>query len=81
MDGRELYRQLVQEGGYIYMCGNDAVSDGVYKSLKAIMQDHGNMTEKEAEDFIGKLKVKNNDLSVFFCYRITVYLFNIFTSL
>ncbi|XP_069987002.1 nitric oxide synthase, salivary gland-like [Penaeus vannamei] len=56
VDGREVYRQLVVEGGYIYMCGNDVVSEGVHKALRAILQDHGNLTEAEAEDLMARLK-------------------------
>lgn len=59
VDGREVYRQLVVEGGYIYMCGNDVVSEGVHKALRAILQDHGNLTEAEAEDLMARLKVRH----------------------
>lgn len=39
------------------MCGNDKVSEGVHKALTAILQDHGNLTEAEAEDLMARLKV------------------------
>ncbi|KAK7071225.1 hypothetical protein SK128_001682 [Halocaridina rubra] len=57
VNGKVIYKQLVQKDGHIYICGSEDMADGVQQSLMAIFQDFGKHSPEKAQNFIRKMKV------------------------
>lgn len=58
--GKELSKLLVEDGGYLYICGDgNNMAKDVQKSLVQIIVDHNEgMTTDKAEDMIADLKLR-----------------------
>ncbi|XP_068235236.1 nitric oxide synthase, salivary gland-like [Palaemon carinicauda] len=56
LNGKEVYKQLVQKSGHVYICGSESMADGVSESLLSIVQDHGRKTVGQAKNLIQKMK-------------------------
>ncbi len=56
-EGAEIWKWLHDEGGSFYVCGDASrMAKDVDAALHQIAQTHGNMSEKEAEDFYKQMK-------------------------
>jgi len=47
---------LVQQGGYIYVCGSQAMRDDVHRAFVTVFAQHGGMAPQEAEAYIDTLE-------------------------
>ena len=57
--GAELTRFILHEGGYIYICGDgNRMAKDVYSAIKQVLQNHGNLSEEEAEQTLDDLKLR-----------------------
>jgi sulfite reductase (NADPH) flavoprotein alpha-component len=57
--GAELARLILNEGAYIYVCGDgNCMAKDVNSTLLEIFKSHGEMGEAEAADLIATLKIK-----------------------
>ncbi|KAG8222258.1 hypothetical protein J437_LFUL001456 [Ladona fulva] len=54
-----VYRQLVDEGGHFYVCGDCTMAEHVYQTLKQIIQERGAMTDSEVESYMLTLRDEN----------------------
>ncbi|KAG0723990.1 Nitric oxide synthase, salivary gland [Chionoecetes opilio] len=57
--GEQVYRQVVMEKGHFYVCGDCTMAECVYQKLKAIVQDHGNLSDPEVENFMLQMRDEN----------------------
>jgi cytochrome P450/NADPH-cytochrome P450 reductase len=48
--------RLLQEGGYVYVCGSQAMRDGVRDAFVDVAADHGRMPREHAEAFVEELE-------------------------
>jgi hypothetical protein len=62
----EVYRQIVEQDGHIYVCGDVSMASQVNTTVKEIIQRIGNQTIKEARNFVLKLREMN-------CYHEDIY--------
>ena len=57
--GAELARFILHEGGYVYICGDgNSMAKDVYSAIKQVLQDHGALSEDEAEEALDDLKLR-----------------------
>lgn len=56
--GKEVFRQLVEENGHLYVCGSQALSDGVSAAIEHILIDQGQLKPQEAAALLTNLKVR-----------------------
>jgi cytochrome P450/NADPH-cytochrome P450 reductase len=49
--------RLVQTGGYVYVCGSQAMRDGVRDAFLDIVGEHGGMPREHAEAFLEQLEI------------------------
>lgn len=54
---KSLYKQLVEEGGHFYVCGDCTMAEHVFRTLKLIIQEQGNMTSEMVETYMLNLRV------------------------
>ena len=57
--GEEIARFLIKDGGYVYVCGDgNHMAKDVYAAIKQTLQDHGNLTDEQADITLDDLKVR-----------------------
>lgn len=57
--GAELARLILDEGGYVYICGDgNRMAKDVYSAIKQVLRDHGSLSEDEAEETLDDLKLR-----------------------
>ncbi|KAI7789285.1 putative nitric oxide synthase [Triplophysa rosa] len=54
-----VYKQLREEGGHIYVCGDVTMAGDVLKTVQQIFKLHGNMSLEDAGFYISKLRDEN----------------------
>ncbi|XP_067008227.1 nitric oxide synthase, salivary gland [Anabrus simplex] len=54
-----MYQKLVVEGGHFYVCGDCTMAEHVYQTLKAIIQEHGSMSDGDVESYMLKMRDEN----------------------
>ncbi|XP_046390490.1 nitric oxide synthase-like protein isoform X2 [Ischnura elegans] len=54
-----VYRQLVDEGGHFYVCGDCTMAEHVYQTLKQIIQEKGGMSDADVESYMLTLRDEN----------------------
>ncbi|XP_076038427.1 nitric oxide synthase, salivary gland-like [Oratosquilla oratoria] len=57
--GREVYRQIVEEMGHFYVCGDCTMAESVYQKLKAIIKEHGKFSDQEVETLMIQMRDEN----------------------
>lgn len=63
-EAKNLYRQLVLEGGHFYVCGDVTMAEHVLQTLKMIVQSEANMTSEQVENYMLTLRVR----AIFFLF-------------
>lgn len=58
--GEQVYRQVVMEKGHFYVCGDCTMAECVYQKLKAIVQEHGRLSDQEVENFMLQMRVRHD---------------------
>ncbi|KAK8389174.1 hypothetical protein O3P69_020856 [Scylla paramamosain] len=53
---KEVYKELVEEGGHLYVCGSQALSDGVSSALQNILMEQGRLTTQQSAVLLASLK-------------------------
>ena len=57
--GEEIARFLLQDGGYVYVCGDgNSMAKDVYAAIKQTLQDHGKLSEEDADITLDDLKLR-----------------------
>lgn len=57
--GSEVYRQVVEQKGHFYVCGDCTMAECVYQKLKSIVQEHGRLSDQEVENFMLQMRDEN----------------------
>ncbi|XP_069950752.1 nitric oxide synthase-like protein isoform X2 [Cherax quadricarinatus] len=57
--GGYVYKQVVQEKGHFYVCGDCTMAECVYQKLKNIVQEHGRLSDQEVENFMLQMRDEN----------------------
>lgn len=52
-----MYRQVVEQKGHFYVCGDCTMAECVYQKLKSIVQEHGRLSDQEVENFMLQMRV------------------------
>jgi NADPH-ferrihemoprotein reductase len=55
----DLVWSLVQEGGYIYVCGSQSMRDDVRVSFVKTFETCGSLTEQDAESYMAQLEIEH----------------------
>lgn len=50
-------KQIMEEGGHIYVCGDCTMAEEVYQTLKSVVQDRGQLNDNEVENYMLSLRV------------------------
>ncbi|KAF5278426.1 hypothetical protein FQA39_LY05915 [Lamprigera yunnana] len=58
-ESSEVYKLIVLEQGHFYVCGDCTMAEHVYQTLRSIIQQHGRMSEADAEAFMLKIRDEN----------------------
>lgn len=58
VEAKSLYRQLVQDNGHFYVCGDVTMAEHVLQTLKMIVQSEANMTAEQVENYMLQLRVR-----------------------
>ena len=56
--GKQVYTELVKEGGHLYVCGSQALSDGVSSALHSLLMEHGHLSDQQSATLLASLKVR-----------------------
>ncbi|XP_073985034.1 nitric oxide synthase isoform X2 [Rhodnius prolixus] len=56
---KSVYIQIVQEGGHFYVCGDCTMAEHVFRTLRQIIQDQGNMTDHQVDNFMLAMRDEN----------------------
>ncbi len=56
-ESKEIYRQLVEEGGHFYVCGDCTMAEHTYQTLKEVLQKESGCTDAEADAKMMTIKV------------------------
>jgi methionine synthase reductase len=57
--GAELAHSVLNEGGYIYICGDgNRMAKDVYTAVSEILKLHGKLSEQQAEDTLDEMKLR-----------------------
>ena len=57
--GADLARQILHEGGYVYICGDgNSMAKDVYAAIRHVLQEHGSLSEEQAEETLEDLKLR-----------------------
>jgi len=56
-EGDAVARQIMQEGGHVYVCGDCTMAEDVYQTLKSIVQERGMLNDTEVEGYMLSLRV------------------------
>jgi len=59
-NGFEAFRQIVEEDGHIYVCGDVSMASQVNTALEEIIQKYGNKSVEEARNYVLKLRELNH---------------------
>lgn len=62
-EGDVVCRQIMQENGHIYVCGDCTMAEDVYQTLKSIVQEIGNFSDSEVESYMLSLRVRTQLIS------------------
>ncbi|XP_050717213.1 nitric oxide synthase, salivary gland-like [Eriocheir sinensis] len=54
--GKEVFTQLVEENGHLYVCGSQALADGVSAALEHILMDQGKLKPQQSSALLSNLK-------------------------
>ncbi|CAL4142070.1 unnamed protein product, partial [Meganyctiphanes norvegica] len=57
--GADVYRQVVEEKGHFYVCGDGTMAECVYQKLKSIVKEHGKLSDAQVEHFMLQMRVEN----------------------
>lgn len=68
-EASSLYRQLVTEGGHFYVCGDVTMAEHVLQTLKTIVQQEGNMSSEQVENYMLTLRVSGRLSSAMIRYE------------
>jgi sulfite reductase (NADPH) flavoprotein alpha-component len=52
--------RLVHAGGYVYVCGSQAMREAVHDAFLDIVAEHGEMSREHAEAFLEELEMTEN---------------------
>ena len=52
-----VYREIKEEKGHLYVCGEVSMAEGVVSVLVDILEKEGGFTRKDAENYVEDLKV------------------------
>ncbi|CAG7730913.1 unnamed protein product [Allacma fusca] len=58
-EGESISRQILEQGGHVYVCGDCTMAEDVYQTLKGIVQDKGEMNDSEVENYMLSLRDDN----------------------
>ncbi|CAL8084386.1 unnamed protein product [Orchesella dallaii] len=58
-EGDAVARQIMQEGGHVYVCGDCTMAEDVYQTLKSIVQERGMLNDAEVESYMLSLRDDN----------------------
>lgn len=61
---KSVYIQIVQEGGHFYVCGDCTMAEHVFRTLRQIIQDQGNMTDHQVDNFMLAMRVRDSFFGV-----------------
>lgn len=67
-EGESISRQILEEGGHVYVCGDCTMAEDVYQTLKGIVQEKGGMNDNEVESYMLSLRVIQTSKCFLFCY-------------
>jgi sulfite reductase alpha subunit-like flavoprotein len=57
--GAEIAKYILQEGGYIYICGDgNSMAKDVNAAIKLVLTTHGGLTEEEVDETIDEMKLR-----------------------
>jgi cytochrome P450 / NADPH-cytochrome P450 reductase len=56
----ELLWRLLQEGGYVYVCGSRPMREAVRRTFVEVVAEHGSLTAEEAEAYLLRLETTDN---------------------
>lgn len=57
--GAELAKLLLQEGGYVYICGDGTkMAKDVYQAIKTVLQEHGSLSCEQTEEMLDEMKLR-----------------------
>ena len=56
----DLVWRLLQEGGFVYVCGSQPMREGVRDAFVDIVADHGGIPREHAEAFLEELEMTQN---------------------
>jgi sulfite reductase alpha subunit-like flavoprotein len=58
LHGAEVVNQMRAQAGHVYLCGAVSMAQSVRSTLQAILCQHANLSEQEAEKYIVQMKVR-----------------------
>lgn len=58
-DAENIYSQLVVQKGHFYVCGDCSMAEDVLGTLKDIIKEQGNMSDKEVQKYIFQMRVSS----------------------
>lgn len=58
-DAKNVYQQLVVERGHFYVCGDCTMAEHVFKTLRQIIQEEGNMSEQDVDNYMLNMRDEN----------------------
>ncbi|ODM95587.1 Nitric oxide synthase [Orchesella cincta] len=58
-EGDAVARQIMKEGGHVYVCGDCTMAEDVYQTLKSIVQERGMLNDAEVENYMLSLRDDN----------------------
>ena len=63
---KEVYKELVEEGGHLYVCGSKTLAEGVSLALHNILMEHGRLTTEQSAVLLASLKVRSALMTSFY---------------
>ncbi|GFQ70512.1 nitric oxide synthase, salivary gland, partial [Trichonephila clavata] len=55
----KVYREIVQERGHFYVCGDVSMAEDVNQTLRSIIQEHGHMNPVAVDNVVKRLQEEN----------------------
>ncbi|KAL1140194.1 hypothetical protein AAG570_000126, partial [Ranatra chinensis] len=59
VEAQMVYKQLVVERGHFYVCGDCTMAEHVFKTLRQIIQEQGNLTDLEVDNYMLSMRDDN----------------------
>lgn len=57
--GAEIAKYILQEGGYVYICGDgNSMAKDVNAAIKSVLKEHGGLTEEQVDTTIDEMKLR-----------------------